>query len=271
MASQTDKLRGKLAVVTGASSGIGLCFCHALAKNGCDLVMISNQRDELAMHATTIAEKYGVKTRPFFCDLTSEDASGAIMSFLDAFSLEADILVNNAGIFSFAPVVSTSESRINCFIDLHIRAVTSLSRDFGRRMSARGQGYILNMSSMSCWMPMPGLALYAATKSYIRVFTRSLHYELRDNGVKVMAACPGGIATDLFGLPPKLMKLALKLRAVQTPEKFVDNALDRLLRGKMQYINGWLNRLSIFLVAITPTPIRMMIKHRMLDKNITRP
>ena len=126
------------------------------------------------------------------------------------------------------------------------------------------------MSSMSCWAPMPGLSLYAATKAYIRVFTRSLHYEMRDYGIKVMAACPGGIATDLFGLPDNLKRLAVSIGAIATPEKFTRKALSRLMKGKSQYINGLLNRLSIFMVGITPASGRMMVKHQLLDKGIKR-
>lgn len=112
--------------------------------------------------------------------------------------------------------------------------------------------------------------MYAATKSYIRVFTRSLHYEMKDSGVRVMVACPGGIATDLFGLPDNLKRLALSIGALSTPEKFTSKAVTRLMKGKKQYINGWLNRLSIFFVGITPDNIRMLIKHKMLDKGIRR-
>jgi len=118
---------------------------------------------------------------------------------------------------------------------------------------------------------MPGLAMYAATKAYIRVFSRSLHYETRESGVTVTVACPGGIATDLFGLPRNLQRLALRLGVLQSPEKFTSNAVRRMLKGKKQYINGWLNRLSIVFVAALPTRVRMVVKHRMLDKNITRP
>lgn len=271
MASSLDRLAGSLAVVTGASSGIGLCFCETLASMGCRLMMVSNERERLVDCAAAINRRHGTEAIPFYCDLTRHDASETILSFMASRGLEADILINNAGIFSFMPVAAMPERRIEAFIDLHVRAVTTLSRDFGRRFAERGSGHILNMSSMSCWMPMPGLAMYAATKAYIRVFTRSLHYELRDSGVTVMAACPGGIATDLFGLPPRLQRLALRLHAIQTPEKFTRNAVRHLLRGRRQYINGWLNRLSIFFVALMPTPVRMMIKHKMLDKNITRP
>lgn len=270
-AERRGDLRGRMAVVTGASSGIGLSFCRTLAAMGCGLVMVSNQETELHGCASDIASRYGVVTYPFFCDLTAEDSAERILAFIDAQALSIDYLINNAGIFSFLPIAETSEKKIDCFIDLHVRAVTSLSRAFAKRFMARGHGRILNMSSMSCWAPMPGLAMYAATKAYIRVFTRSLHYELLDNGVTATAACPGGIATDLFGLPPKLMRLAVRLGAVQTTEKFTRAAVRRMLRGKKQYINGLINRIAIPAVGLAPTGLRMMVKRRMLDRNITRP
>ena len=274
-------LRGHMAVVTGASSGIGLCFCRTLAAMGCSLVMVSNQEGILEQCASQVASGFGVKALPFFCDLTRPDAVAAIMAFIDDNGLDPDILINNAGIFSFRPVTGTSSAKLQCFIDLHVGAVTMLSREFAARFAARTEkintekirkgkfrGYILNMSSMSCWMPMPGIAMYSATKAYIRVFSRALHYEVREQGVSVTVACPGGIATDLFGLPKKLQRFAVRIGVLQTPEKFTRKAVGKMLRGKMQYINGWLNRFSIFFVAILPTPVRMMVKHRMLDRGI---
>ncbi len=262
-----ENLTGKWAVVTGASSGIGLCFCRRLAELGCGLVMVSNQ-DCLDDCAAGLAAASGVPVRAFFCDLTAPDCAESILAFLDAEGIEADFLVNNAGIFSFNTVAATSERRIDCFVDLHIRAVTSLSRAFAIRFAARGRGRILNMSSMSCWMPMPGLAMYAATKAYIRVFSRSLHYETIDRGVTVTVACPGGIATDLFGLPERLKRFAVSIGVLMTPEKFARKAVSKMLKGKKQYINGWLNRVSIVAVAATPTWLRMQVKRRMLDKGI---
>lgn len=266
----SKSLSGKLAVVTGADSGIGLCFSHELATRGCELVMVSNRPETLTAAAADINRRHGVKAHAIAIDLCRADATGIILNALNSRELNPDILINNAGMFSFMPVVDLHPQKINAFIDLHIRAVTELSRAFARHFKQRGSGYILNMSSMSCWMPMPGLSMYSATKSYIRVFTRSLHYEMRDYGVKVTVACPGGIATDLFGLPPGLMKLAVRLHAVQRPERFVKCAIDKMLKGKKQYINGGLNRLAIFFIAILPTRIRMLIKHLMLDKGITR-
>jgi hypothetical protein len=263
-------LKKKWAVITGASSGIGLEFANRLAAMGANILLISNQEKELKRERNRITTQYHVETYALTIDLTSNGAANDVMAFMEQNWIEPFIFINNAGIFTFGEVVSTPLSKVSMYIDLHIRAVTELSRIVARRMAGQKQkGYILNMSSMSCWMPMPGIALYSATKAYIRTFTRALHYEMRDAGVKVMVCCPGGIATNLFGLPPKLMKLALRLHAVNTPESFVRKAVKNLLRGKKQYINGLLNRFTIFFVAILPTWARMQIKRRMLDKGIT--
>ena len=221
--------------------------------------------------ADEITRTYGVRTFPLTIDLCRQDAISRIDDLLDEHSLTPYILINNAGIFSFNYITETPETKINAFVDLHVRSVTLLSRHYADVMARHGGGFILNMSSMSCWMPMPGLAMYAATKAYIRVFSRSLHYEMRDVGVRVMVACPGGIATDLFGLPDNLKRLALRLGAITRPETFVRGAVRRLLKGRMQYINGLTNRLAILFIGILPTPLRMQVKHRLLDRNIRKP
>lgn len=266
-----NDIKGRLAVVTGASGGIGFCFSRELAKAGCSLLMISNEKEALAERASELRDACKTDIYELCLDLTAEDASSKVLQFLDERNLEADYLINNAGIFSFMPVTETSEPKMRRFIDLHVRAVTDLSRAFARRFMVRGSGRILNMSSMSCWMPMPGIAMYASTKAYIRVFSRALHYEVKDAGVTVTVACPGGIATDLFGLPEPLKKLAVRIGALDTPERFARKALKKMLKGKKQYINGLLNRIAIVAIALTPTPVRMLVKRRMLDRNIVRP
>ncbi len=265
-----NDLKGTVALVTGACSGIGLEFCRRLAERGADIVMVSNRDRELREAAAGLSEKRGVRTWPLTIDLCRPDAAGVITAKVDELGLDVSMLINDAGIFSFAPVVETPERKADCFIDLHVRAVTSLTAAFARRFVARGGGRILNMSSMSCWTPMPGIALYAATKAYIRVFSRAMAYELADSGVTLTVACPGGIATDLFGLPENLKRLAVSIGALQTPEQFTRKALRRMLKGKRQYINGLLNRIGIVAVGMAPTPLRMAVKRRMLDKGIRR-
>lgn len=266
---KTD-IKGEWAVVTGATGGIGTHFCRELAAMGCNVVLASNQREPLASMPGQLSREFGVECRGIYCDLTAPDAAERLLEEIDREGLQVSILINNAGIFSFRELLDTPERKIECFISLHVSAVTRLSIAFARRFRERGRGYILNMSSMSCWMPMPGIAMYSATKAYIRVFSRAMHYELRGSGVSVTVACPGGIATDLFGLPENLKKLAVGLGVLDTPDRFARKAIKKMLKGKMQYINGLLNRISIVFVGSTPTCVRMLVKSRMLDKGIVR-
>lgn len=263
--------RKEWAVVTGASSGIGLEFCRRLAEDGTPLLMVSNQDRELREAAAEIAARYGVDTIPLTLDLTLPDAAARIEEAADKAAIDVATLINNAGIFSFNYLTETPQGKIDAFLDLHARAVTHLSTAFARRFAARGGGRILNMSSMSCWMPMPGLAMYASTKAYIRVLSRALHYEMRGSGVSVTVACPGGIATDLFGLPRGLQRFAVRIGVLQTPEKFTRAALKRMRKGRAQYINGLLNRFSILFIGCMPRAARMQVRSRLLDKGIRKP
>lgn len=259
------------ALVTGASSGIGLEFCHQLASMGINLLMVSNQMQELANARDTLAAKYpDQRFWAHYKDLAHPDAADEIYAYCSQNGILVDILINNAGIFSFKTITDTTTDSLNLFIDLHMRTVTQLCQRFAIDMKSRRSGYILNMSSMSCWMPMPGIGMYAATKAYIRVFSRSLALELKDYGVGVTVACPGGIATDLFGLPRNLQRLGVKLGVLATPQRFVSGALKRMFNHKKQYINGFINRLAIVAVALLPDSMRLIVKHKLLDKNGTK-
>lgn len=263
-------LSGHLALVTGGAGGIGLEFAKVLGDYGADLILIDLSEERLMQARDQIAHSSASQIYLLKLDLTDENFITEIDKFCSQNLLEPDILINNAGIFSFLPIADTATRKIETFIDLHVRAVTLLSQWFVAKRKNKGSGHMLNMSSMSCWMPMPGLAMYASTKSYIRVFTRALHYEMKDYGVGVTVACPGGIATDLFGLPEKWKKFAVAIGVLQTPEAFTRKAVKKMMKNKKQYINGWLNRFSIFFVAVLPTKVRMMVKHSLLDKGITR-
>ncbi len=112
---------------------------------------------------------------------------------------------------------------------------------------------------------MPGIALYSSTKAYIRAFSRAFRIEMKDQGVSVTVACPGGISTSLFGLSERLRRLAVKAGVLVTPEHFVKRALKKMFRRKAQYINGGLNRLSIVAVASLPEWARLKGKRMAFD------
>lgn len=233
------------ALVTGAASGIGAEFCRQLSQSGWTVMGVDRVPCDYPFSLQL--------------DLTEPDATERIMQWLDELGIVPDLLINNAGIFDFGHVCAMSAKRLDLYIDLHMRAMTRLCHAIIPLMARRGSGMILNMSSMSCWMPMPGIAMYSATKAYIRAFSRALRLEVKGTGVSVTVACPGGIATDLFGLPRNLQKLGVRVGALYTPRRFVKHALRATFRRRKQYINGAINRVAIAAVGSLPDFIRRQV------------
>lgn len=258
-----------LSLVTGASSGIGLQYATQLARDyHTDLLLVSNQEEELRKVAEALETQYKVKAIPHYADLSKQDAAEELYNYCHANNLVVDILINDAGVFFFNPYCETSMRRIELMLNLHITTVAKLCRLFGEDMIAhqlteeeqsqtlcgkpRKKGYILNMSSMSAWMAMPGIQTYNATKAFIYNFSKSLWYELRPKGVNITVMTPGAVDTALFGLAPNLRKLAVNLTVSIPPEKLVKRALRSMFRGRKSDMPGVINHLCTPLLKHTP-------------------
>lgn len=258
-----------LSLVTGASSGIGLQYATQLARDyHSDLLLVSNQEKELAEVSAELADKYGVKTIAHYADLAATDAAETLFAWCEEQQLVVDVLINNAGIFFFNPYCETSMKRIDLMLNLHMMTVAKLTRLFGEKMLSREltdeekaekicgkprrKGYILNMSSMSAWMAMPGIQTYNATKAFIYNFSKSIWYELYPKGVNITVMTPGAVDTALFGLAPNLRKLAVALTVSIPPEKLVKRALRKMFRGKKADMPGVINHLCTPILKHTP-------------------
>ena len=258
-----------LALVTGASSGIGLQYATQLARDyHTDLLLVSNQQEELQQVSTDLAAQYGVRTIARYADLSLTDAAETLHDWCLAEGYVVDILINNAGVFFFNPYCETSMRRIELMLNLHMITVAKLTRLFAADMIQREltedeatqricghrrmRGYILNMSSMSAWMAMPGIQTYNATKAFIYNFSKSLWYELRPQNVGITVMAPGAVDTGLFGLAPNLRRLAVNLTVSIPPEKLVRRALRDLFRNRKADTPGFNNWLSTPLLKHTP-------------------
>lgn len=258
-----------LSLVTGASSGIGLQYATQLARDyHTDLLLVSNQEEELRKVAEDLETQYHVKAVPHYADLSKQDAAEELYNYCHANNLVVDILVNDAGVFFFNPYCETSMRRIELMLNLHMTTVAKMCRLFGEDMlkreltaeeqsqticgKPRKKGYILNMSSMSAWMAMPGIQTYNATKAFIYNFSKSLWYELQPQGVNITVMTPGAVDTALFGLAPNLRRLAVNLTVSIPPEKLVKRALRSMFRGKKADMPGVINHLCTPLLKHTP-------------------
>ena len=242
-----------LALVTGASSGIGLQYATQLARDyHCDLLLVSNQQKELEQVAAGLAAQYNVHTVARFADLSLPDAAENLHDWCQAEGYVVDILINNAGVFFFNEYCRTDIRRIELMLQLHVMTVAKMTRLFAADMCARRRGYILNMSSMSAWMAMPGIQTYNASKAFIYNFSKSLWYELKPYNVHITVMAPGAVDTGLFGLAPNLRKLAVALTVSIPPEKLVKRALRNMFRGRQADTPGFINWLSTPLLKHTP-------------------
>lgn len=258
-----------LSLVTGASSGIGLQYATALARDyKSDLLLVSNQQKELEQVAADLASTYGVKTVAHYADLSLPDAAENLHDWCKEQGYVVDVLINNAGVFFFNQFCDTSMKRIELMLQLHVVTVAKLTRLFAEdmcqrqlteeeaKMRIRGhkrmRGYILNMSSMSAWMAMPGIQTYNATKAFIYNFSKSLWYELKPQNVGITVMAPGAVDTGLFGLAPNLRKLAVNLTVAIPPQKLVKRALRKMFRNRKADTPGFINWLSTPILKHTP-------------------
>ncbi|HEV2235256.1 MAG TPA: SDR family oxidoreductase [Ktedonobacterales bacterium] len=189
------KLAGRVALITGASSGIGAAIAHAFLSEGADLVVVARREARLAALAEA-AKAAGRRVIPVVGDTRAEDtAARAVRAAIEQLG-RLDILVNNAGIGIYKDLVDTSAGDYDAMMDTNMRSTFVFTRHAVPIMIERGAGSIINLASMAGVMGFAGEAVYCATKFAQVGFTQALDRELRPRGIKVGALCPGGVKTE---------------------------------------------------------------------------
>ncbi|MFF5259134.1 SDR family NAD(P)-dependent oxidoreductase [Actinomadura viridis] len=184
----------RTALVTGASSGIGVSFARSLAARGTDLVIVARRADLLDELARELVERYRVAVEVVAADLTDPAERGEVERLLRADPVE--LLVNNAGFGAFGPFAEGALEEQLRQVELNVVALVRLTHAALPAMIERGRGGVLNVASMAGFAPSPGSATYGATKAYVAAFSESLHAEVAGKGVHVTALCPGFTRTD---------------------------------------------------------------------------
>ncbi len=247
-----DFLDYKYALVTGASSGIGREYAAQLAARGYGVVLVSNQDEANRVVAEQIAAEYKVPTFPYCLDLTTDGAAEQLWRWTTEQGLEVEVLVCNAGILLFGRMATMSAEKLQNIVALHCTTTTLLCRYFGEAMCARKRGFILLMSSSSAWMPYPSIAAYAATKAYLRSFSRALHGEMGMYGVRVTAVFPGAVDTPLYQLSEKMRRRLVWWGIMATPQYIAKKGLSALFKGRYQCIPGIFTKVSLLACRLIP-------------------
>ena len=242
----------KMAVITGGSSGVGLEFSREFASRGYALALVSNRDGDLADAKQSLEREFGVPVHTLCADLSDVGIAEKILAWCDSIGLQVEVLVNNAGMFFMEYLSPENLGKAETMMGLHVFTPTRLCILFGARMKDRGKGYILNMSSMTARIPAPGIAVYSASKAYLKSFGRSFSYEMRPYGVRVTTVCPAAIDTGLYPLGTRLRKTLHRLGIIRSPHWLARRAVKALFRGRRTISPGLTNALVPALVAILP-------------------
>lgn len=245
------RYEGTTALVTGASSGIGAEFARRLADLGADIVAVARRVDELDALAEEIRSTTGrlVHVIPF--DLTGDRAGHRLANRLAEAGLRVDTVVNCAGVGVTKTFTEATEEEIQRQLRVNIDATVDISHAFLPQLVAAGSGTLVNVASLTAHMPVPGMAVYAASKSFVVRFTEALAHEVSSSGVTVMAVSPGPTATGFYSTSGT-SESGVRF---QTPEQVVTTALGELQRSRpaISVISGVRNRWIKRLVGILPT------------------
>ncbi len=264
------KLDGCNALVTGASSGIGRALARELAGRAKSIVLVARRRQRLEALRDEISARYPkliVSVR--VVDLTDRSQVENLIRWLDEEEIAIDFLVNNAGLGDLGPFAESEPRRNWEMLLVNIAALTALTRGLLPHMTARKRGAILNVSSSAGFLPIPGFAVYAASKAYVTSFSEALRAELRGTGVTVTALCPGPVATEFTGVAYRTGEPREKGSPafVHVPvEKVARDSLKAVARDRPLVIPGAIMKIAMAFTRLTPMPIlrqafRVIAKH----------
>jgi uncharacterized protein len=239
-----------VALITGASAGIGVELARVFARNGHELVLVARREQRLTALADEIAAAGRPRPTVLVLDLEQRDAATTLAAELLARDLEPAIVVNNAGFGLSGAAAKLDRDEQLGMIDLNVRALTALSLAFVDSLE-RHRGGILNVASIAAFLPGPNMAVYYATKAYVLSFSEALHRELSPRGVRVTALCPGPVPTEFQARSG--MELPAAARLIELPPaRVAEIGYDGFMRGRRVVIAGAGNNLAVALMRFLP-------------------
>ncbi|TLV01498.1 SDR family NAD(P)-dependent oxidoreductase [Dyadobacter luticola] len=244
--------KGKYALITGATSGIGFELAKLFARDGYNLVITARDETELSNARTTLIES-GVEVVTIAKDLFDREQAFALYADIKQLGIEIDVLVNNAGQGVYGQFDKTDIDRELMIIDLNIASLVILTKCFLTDMIARNSGKILNLASVASKLPGPWQAVYHGTKAFVLSFTEAIREETKDTEITLTALMPGVTDTDFFNKADMLdSKVVQDEDAMADPADVAKDGYDALMAGKDKVISGLKNKLQIAMANLTP-------------------
>jgi uncharacterized protein len=243
-----ENWRGKWALITGASAGIGVALAEELAAGGTKLVLTARRKDRLEELARRLAATYKIDTEVFAADLADANGPERIFAFTKEKGIEIELLINNAGFGQYGEFHSIEKQRLLEMVQVNCLAVVHLSRLYLPEMVARRRGDVLILASTASFQAVPYISTYAATKAFDLLFAEGLAEEMRPYGIRVCALCPGSTESE-FHVVAGQEKFK---RNAETAEKVARTGLQALAAGKSYVISGLGNYLGAHSQRLVP-------------------
>ena len=244
------------ALITGASGGIGLEIAYELAQRKIDLLLVARSEENLLAAKKNISDKYGVRVEYLSSDLSSTEGVHAVLNWISKNNFEINILVNNAGYGIWGKVEQTPWEQLNNMMRLNMISVVELCHALLPELKKHKQSYIMNIASTASYQAVATMATYAATKSFVLLFTRGLRKELSETNVSVTCVSPGTTATsfvDRAGMNETLKKRADKFS--MTSNEVARTAVRGMFNKKAEVLPGFMNWFSVQMTYLLPKAI----------------
>jgi len=250
----------KIALITGASSGIGRAFAYELARTGYSLVLVARRETRLREIKESIKQQYMVSVEYFVADLSCLENAKEVFGHFK----RVDLLINAAGIGNMGDITELSLEQEQQMIDLNVKSLQYLTSVYGREMAKRSNGSIINIASTAAFTAFPNFAVYAATKAFVLSYTEAVSKELETMNVHVMALCPGAADTEFFNIEKKkiLQGRVGELPLMMEPQRIAKEALVALQHKKRLYIPGFRHRLFTLIVKLLPREMLLTLIYR---------
>jgi hypothetical protein len=243
--------KSKNVLITGGSSGIGFELARVFLKDGGKLILVSSNEEKLSSAADSLEKEFERRPRVIVKDLAKPSAAFEIFDELSYDGIEPDVLVNNAGIGLFGKFHAADPEKVFRLIDVNVKALVSLTRLFVPLMVKKKSGWVLNVSSIAAFQPIPLEAIYASTKAFVLLFTESLANELNGSGVNVTCLCPGMTDTPFFK-EETFSSSGVGKRKRMHSRQVAEFAVRALKRNKTLAIPGLHNKTVPFLERFFP-------------------
>ncbi|MFZ9660509.1 MAG: SDR family NAD(P)-dependent oxidoreductase [Chitinophagaceae bacterium] len=259
------KINEKYTLITGACEGLGKAFALECASRGMNLILVDLPNHHLYNLSDFIERNFTVKIIQYELDLTNEISYHQLILDIEKLALNVNIIINNVGLGGTKMFKDADPVFYEKEILLNIMSTTIISRLFINMLSKNSPSYILNVGSLASFFHMPRKQVYAASKSFVYSFSRSLHSELKNNGIHVSVVCPGGINTNI---PVTLLNKTgswISRMSIMNPEDVASYTIEQMLKGKEVIIPGKLNKAFLLVSKILPDPLARFLANNHMN------